>query len=139
MWIYIKSLHPPTRSTVRTNTPRMCGSDETRYQDSEQNHYQLVRPPTVLFIVRRSRQRTFGSPAAQQILSRGEVPKLFATCLEHVKTLESKGLSYHEPEDLDWLGKFYFMVDMTSHLNTRNKNLQGKGNGPADAGGGFGV
>ena len=61
-------------------------------------------------------------------LSRGEVLKRFATCLEHVKTfLESKGLSYPELEDLDWLSKFYFMVDMTSHLNTLNKNLQGKG------------
>ncbi|CAI5687214.1 general transcription factor II-I repeat domain-containing protein 2B [Oreochromis niloticus] len=61
-------------------------------------------------------------------LSRGEVLKRFATCLEHVKTfLESKGLRYPELEDLDWLGKFYFMVDMTSHLNTLNKNLQGKG------------
>ncbi|KAL3976511.1 testis-expressed sequence 12 protein [Sarotherodon galilaeus] len=61
-------------------------------------------------------------------LSRGEVLKRFATCLEHVKTfLESKGFHYPELEDLDWLGKFYFMVDMTSHLNTLNKNLQGKG------------
>ncbi|XP_072251163.1 general transcription factor II-I repeat domain-containing protein 2A-like [Leuresthes tenuis] len=61
-------------------------------------------------------------------LSRGEVLKCFSTCLEHVKTfLESKGLSYPELEDLDWLSKFYFMVDMTSHLNTLNKNLQGKG------------
>ncbi|XP_028299320.1 general transcription factor II-I repeat domain-containing protein 2A [Gouania willdenowi] len=61
-------------------------------------------------------------------LSRGEVLKRFATCLEHVETfLESKGLSYPELEDLDWLSKLYFMVDMTSHLNTLNKNLQGKG------------
>lgn len=61
-------------------------------------------------------------------LSRGEVLKRFAACLEHVKTfLESKGLSYPELEDYNWLGKFYFMVDMTSHLNTLIKNLQGKG------------
>lgn len=54
--------------------------------------------------------------------------KRFATCLEHVKTfLESKGLCYPELEDLDCLGKFYFMVDMTSHLNTLNKTLQVKG------------
>ncbi|XP_020795560.2 general transcription factor II-I repeat domain-containing protein 2A-like [Boleophthalmus pectinirostris] len=61
-------------------------------------------------------------------LSRGEVLKRFAACLEHVKTfLGNKGLNYPELEDLDWLEKFYFMVDMTSHLNMLNKNLQGKG------------
>lgn len=61
-----------------------------------------------------------------QWLSRGEVLKRFA-CLEHVKTfLESKGLSYPELQDYNWLRKFYFMVDMTSHLNTLNKNLQGR-------------
>ncbi|KAM9165591.1 general transcription factor II-I repeat domain-containing protein 2A-like [Pangshura tecta] len=61
-------------------------------------------------------------------LSRGDMLKCFAACLESVKTLlESKGLSYPELGDLDWLEKFYFMVDMTSHLNTPKKNLQGKG------------
>ncbi|OCU00129.1 hypothetical protein XELAEV_18005914mg [Xenopus laevis] len=61
-------------------------------------------------------------------LSRGDVLKRFDVCLEHVKTfLESKGLSYPKLGDLDWLEKFDFMVDMTSHLNTLNKNLQGKG------------
>lgn len=50
-------------------------------------------------------------------LSRGDVLKCFAACLEHVKTfLESKGLSCPELGDLDWLEKFYFMVDMTSHV-----------------------
>ena len=54
--------------------------------------------------------------------------KCFAACLGHVKTfLGNKGLSYPELGDLDWLGKCYFMVDMTSHLNRLNKNLQGKG------------
>lgn len=61
-------------------------------------------------------------------LSRGEVLKRFAACLEHVKTfLESKGFSYPELGDLNWLEKFYFMVDMTGHLNMLNNNLQGKG------------
>lgn len=54
--------------------------------------------------------------------------KHFAVCLAHVKTfLESKGLSYAQPEDHDWPVKLDFMVDMTSHLNTLNKSLQGKG------------
>ncbi len=58
-------------------------------------------------------------------LSRGEVLNRFVACLEHVKTfLETKGLTYPELEDADWLEKLHFMVDMTSHLNT---SLQGKG------------
>ncbi|XP_056885626.1 protein FAM200C-like [Takifugu flavidus] len=61
-------------------------------------------------------------------LSRGEVLKRFAACLEHVKTfLGNKGLGYPELEDPSWLEKFYFMVDMTSYLNMLNKNLQGQG------------
>lgn len=61
-------------------------------------------------------------------LSRGEVLKRFAACLEHVKTfLESKGLTYPELEHPDWLEKLHFMVDMTGHLNMLNKSLQGKG------------
>ena len=53
----------------------------------------------------------------------------FATCLEEVKLfLKQKDIEYGELEDPDWLQKFYFMVDMTSHLNTLNKKLQGKGN-----------
>ncbi|KAK1889551.1 General transcription factor II-I repeat domain containing protein 2A [Dissostichus eleginoides] len=61
-------------------------------------------------------------------LSRGEVLKRFAACLDHVKTfLESKGLTYPELEHPDWLEKLHFMVDMTGHLNMLNKSLQGKG------------
>ena len=61
-------------------------------------------------------------------LSKGEVLKRFAACLDHVKAfLESKGLTYPELEDLDWLEKLHFMVDMTSHLNMLNKSLQGNG------------
>ncbi|TWW53919.1 putative RNA-directed DNA polymerase from transposon X-element, partial [Takifugu flavidus] len=61
-------------------------------------------------------------------LSRGEVLKRFAACLEHVKTfLGNKGLGYPELEDPSWLEKFYFMVDMTSYLNMLNKNLQRQG------------
>lgn len=62
-------------------------------------------------------------------LSRGEVLKRFAACLSHIKTfLESKGLIFPELEQLDWLEKLHFMVDMTAHLNALNKSLQGKGN-----------
>ena len=61
-------------------------------------------------------------------LSRGEVLKRFAVSLEHVKTfLKIKGLSFPELDQPDWVEKLHFMVDMTSHLNTLNKSLQGKG------------
>lgn len=53
--------------------------------------------------------------------------KCSAACLEHGKTLESKGHSYPELGDPDWLEKLYFMVDMTSHLKMLYTNLQGKG------------
>lgn len=42
-------------------------------------------------------------------------------------SLQSKGLTYPELEDTDWVEKLHFMVDMTSHLNRLNKSLQGKG------------
>ena len=48
--------------------------------------------------------------------------------LENVKTfLKIKGLSFPELDQPDWVEKLHFMVDMTSHLNTLNKSLQGKG------------
>ncbi|KAJ4947892.1 hypothetical protein JOQ06_009923, partial [Pogonophryne albipinna] len=68
-------------------------------------------------------------------LSRGEVLKRFAACLEEVKTfLGSKGLTFPELEQPEWLEKLHFMVDMTAHLNTLNTALQGR-----DVGGGFGI
>ncbi|KAK3517056.1 hypothetical protein QTP86_019619, partial [Hemibagrus guttatus] len=61
-------------------------------------------------------------------LSRGEVLKRFAACLEEVKSdLGSKGLTFLELEQPAWLEKLHFMVDMTAHLNTLNTTLQGKG------------
>nr|XP_057943039.1 general transcription factor II-I repeat domain-containing protein 2A-like [Doryrhamphus excisus] len=61
-------------------------------------------------------------------LSRGEVLKRFAACLEELKTfLRSKGLSFPELEQPEWLEKLHFMVDMTAHLNTLNTTLQGRG------------
>ncbi|XP_027132767.1 general transcription factor II-I repeat domain-containing protein 2A [Larimichthys crocea] len=61
-------------------------------------------------------------------LSRGEVLKRFAACLEEMKTfMRSKGLSFPELEQPEWLEKLHFMVDMTAHLNTLNTTLQGRG------------
>lgn len=61
-------------------------------------------------------------------LSRGEVLKCFAACLEEVKTfLSNKGLTFPELEQPEWLEKLHFMVDMTAHLNESNTTLQGKG------------
>ncbi|XP_072892951.1 general transcription factor II-I repeat domain-containing protein 2A-like [Hemitrygon akajei] len=61
-------------------------------------------------------------------LSRGEVLKRFVACPEEVKTfLGSKGLTFPELEQPEWLEKLHFMVDMTAHLNTLNTALQGKG------------
>ncbi|XP_039204226.1 uncharacterized protein LOC120310168 isoform X16 [Crotalus tigris] len=61
-------------------------------------------------------------------LSRGKVLKCFVACLEEVKTyLGSKGLTFPELEQPEWLEKLHFMVDMTAHLNTLNTTLQGKG------------
>lgn len=61
-------------------------------------------------------------------LSRGEVLKRFAACLEEMKTfMSSKGLSFPELEQPEWLEKLQFMVDMTAHLNTLSTTLQGRG------------
>ncbi|XP_059845929.1 uncharacterized protein LOC132405264 [Hypanus sabinus] len=61
-------------------------------------------------------------------LSRRKVLKRFVACLEEVKTfLGSKGLTFPELEQPEWLEKLHFMVDMTAHLNTLNTALQGKG------------
>lgn len=62
-------------------------------------------------------------------LSRGEVLRRFVACLEHVNTfLKTKGLNYPQLDDINWLEKLHFMVDMTCHLNTLNKSLQEQGN-----------
>ena len=61
-------------------------------------------------------------------LSRGEVLKRFAACLEENKTfMSSKGLSFPELEQPEWLEKLHLMVDMTAHLNMLNTTLQGRG------------
>ncbi|CAL1577252.1 unnamed protein product [Knipowitschia caucasica] len=61
-------------------------------------------------------------------LSRGEVLKRFAACLGEVKTfMSSKGLTFPELEQPEWLEKQHFMVDMTANLNMLNTTLQGRG------------
>ena len=63
-----------------------------------------------------------------RLLSRGEVLKRFAACVEHVKILQqSKDLTYPELEDRDWMERLHLMVDMTRSLKRQNKSLQGKG------------
>lgn len=61
-------------------------------------------------------------------LSRGNVLARFAELLEEIKVfLIEKGMPHQELEDSAWLQKFFFMVDMTGHLNALNKKLQGRG------------
>ncbi|KAM3841446.1 general transcription factor II-I repeat domain-containing protein 2-like [Vipera latastei] len=63
-----------------------------------------------------------------QWLSRGEVLKHFAACLQEVKIfLGSKGLTFPELQWPEWLEKLHFMIDMTAHLNTLNTTLQERG------------
>ncbi len=63
-------------------------------------------------------------------LSRDRVLARFAAFLEEVKKLlEEKG--HHEYVYLtnpEWLHKFHFLMDITSHLNELNRKLQGEGN-----------
>ena len=62
-------------------------------------------------------------------LSRENVLKRFASLLTEIKTfLLKKGVRYPELTDNQWIQKFYFTIDVTSHLNQLNRKLQGKGN-----------
>uniref|UniRef100_H3AYP7 HAT C-terminal dimerisation domain-containing protein n=1 Tax=Latimeria chalumnae TaxID=7897 RepID=H3AYP7_LATCH len=62
-------------------------------------------------------------------LSHGKVLTRFAACLKEIKTfLEMKGVTHPELSNCDWLLKFYYLVDITGHLNQLNVKLQGQGN-----------
>uniref|UniRef100_H3A3U8 Uncharacterized protein n=1 Tax=Latimeria chalumnae TaxID=7897 RepID=H3A3U8_LATCH len=62
-------------------------------------------------------------------LSRGRVLSHFANCLPDIKEfLEEVGIFHPELANSDWLQKFYFLVDITSHLHLLNARLQGQGN-----------
>ncbi|GFS63407.1 general transcription factor II-I repeat domain-containing protein 2 [Trichonephila clavipes] len=62
-------------------------------------------------------------------LSRRNALKRFASIFPEIKAfLLEKGVHYPELTDDQWIQNFYFMVDITSHLNQLNRKLQGKGN-----------
>ena len=62
-------------------------------------------------------------------LSRGKVLNCFAACLREIRTfLEIKYVEHPELTNLDCLRKFYYLVDITEHLNQFNVKRQGIGN-----------
>ncbi|XP_031762451.1 general transcription factor II-I repeat domain-containing protein 2-like [Xenopus tropicalis] len=62
-------------------------------------------------------------------LSRGKVLSRFAACLSEIRTfLEMKNVERPELANTEWLLKFYYLVDMTEHLNQLNGKMQGVGN-----------
>lgn len=62
-------------------------------------------------------------------LSRGRVLSRLAACLSEIQTfLEIKNVEHPELADTEWLLKFYYLVDMTEHLNQLNVKMQGAGN-----------
>uniref|UniRef100_A0A3B3VE12 SPIN-DOC-like zinc-finger domain-containing protein n=1 Tax=Poecilia latipinna TaxID=48699 RepID=A0A3B3VE12_9TELE len=62
-------------------------------------------------------------------LSRGKVLSRFAACLNEIRNfLEMKGIEHPELVETEWLLKFYYLVDMTEHLNQLNVKMQGIGN-----------
>ena len=62
-------------------------------------------------------------------LSRGKVLSRFAACLSEIRSfLEMKGIKHPELANDEWLLKFYYLVDMTEHLNQLNVKMQGIGN-----------
>ncbi|GFU78870.1 uncharacterized protein TNCV_307111 [Trichonephila clavipes] len=59
-----------------------------------------------------------------RLLSTGNVLKRFASLFPEIKAfLLEKGVHYPELTDDQWIQNFYFMVDVTSHLNQLNSKL----------------
>ncbi|XP_029461803.1 protein FAM200B [Rhinatrema bivittatum] len=57
-------------------------------------------------------------------LSRGKVLSRFAACLSEIRTfLEMKNIEHPELANTEWLLKFYYLVDMTEHLNQLNVKM----------------
>uniref|UniRef100_A0A3Q2QQW0 HAT C-terminal dimerisation domain-containing protein n=1 Tax=Fundulus heteroclitus TaxID=8078 RepID=A0A3Q2QQW0_FUNHE len=64
-----------------------------------------------------------------RLLARGKVLCRFAACLDEIRTfLAMKGIEHPELAETEWLLKFYYLVDMTEHLNQLNVKMQGTGN-----------
>ena len=62
-------------------------------------------------------------------LSRGKVLSRFKACLSEIRTfLEMKNVEHPELANTEWLLKFYYLMDMTEHLNQLNVKMQGVGN-----------
>ncbi|XP_056123007.1 protein FAM200C-like [Rhinichthys klamathensis goyatoka] len=62
-------------------------------------------------------------------LSRGKALARFAACLNEVRAfLEMKGNVHPELNDIEWLLKFHYLVDITCHMNHLNVKMQGIGN-----------
>lgn len=59
-------------------------------------------------------------------LSRGSVLQRFYSLRSEIDQFLEKGRPLHELSDPLWLVDLAFLVDLTHHLNTLNKNLQGK-------------
>ena len=58
-------------------------------------------------------------------LSRGKVLSRFAACLSEIRTFhQMKGFKHPELTDTEWLLKFYYLVDMTEHLNQLNVKIK---------------
>ncbi len=60
-------------------------------------------------------------------LSCGSVLQRFYSLRSEINQfLKEKGLPLHERSDPLWLADLAFLVDLTHHLNTLNKSLQGR-------------
>uniref|UniRef100_A0A3B3C531 SPIN-DOC-like zinc-finger domain-containing protein n=1 Tax=Oryzias melastigma TaxID=30732 RepID=A0A3B3C531_ORYME len=58
-----------------------------------------------------------------------EVENHYHACLNEIRTfLEMKGIEHPELAETEWLLKFYYLVDITEHLNQLNGKMQGIGN-----------